>query len=203
MKRAALYMRVSTFDQHHETQLYDLRQMAEQRGYQIVEAYTDTISGAKARRPGLDAMMRDARRGQFDIVLVWASDRIARSVKHFLEVLDELNRLNIEFISFREQIDTGGPLGRAVVVIIGAIAELERSLIVERVRAGMRRAKLEGRHIGRKALVLDRAAILRDRQRGDSLGQLAKTYQVSRTTIHRVLAGQEPAVPKGLLKPAA
>jgi DNA invertase Pin-like site-specific DNA recombinase len=162
-------MRVSTLDQHPETQLYDLRQMAEQRGYQIVEEYTDMISGAKARRPGLDAMMRDARRGQFDVVLVWACDRIARSVRHFLEVLDELNRLTIEFVSFRESIDTGGPLGRAVVVIIGAIAELERSLIVERVRAGMRRAKLEGRHIGRKALVLDRAAILRDRRQGHSL----------------------------------
>src|ERR1039457_4040677 len=139
MKRAALYMRVSTLDQHPETQLYDLREMAKQRGYRIVEEYTDMISSTKARRPRLDAMMRDARRDQFDVVLVWACDRIARSTKHFLEVLDELNRLNIEFISFREQIDTGGPLGRAVVVIIGAIAELERSLIVERVRAGMRR----------------------------------------------------------------
>jgi DNA invertase Pin-like site-specific DNA recombinase len=128
--------------------MYDLHEMARQRGYRIVEEYTDMISGAKARRPGLDAMMLDARRDQFDVVLVWACDRIARSVRHFLELLDELNRLNIEFISFREQIDTGGPLGRAVVVIIGAIAELERSLIVERVRAGMRRAKLEGRHIG-------------------------------------------------------
>jgi len=187
MKRAALYLRVSTLDQHAEAQLYDLRQMAQQRGYQIVEEFIDTISGAKARRPGLDAMMRDARRGRFDVVLVWASDRIARSVKHFLDVLDELNRLNIQFISFREQIDTGGPLGRAVVVIIGAIAELERNLIVERVRAGMRRAKLEGRHIGRKPLVLDRDAILRDRQRGHSLSQLAKSYLVSRATVHRVL----------------
>ena len=120
-------------------------------------------------------------------MLVWASDRIARSVKHFLEVLDELNRLNIEFVSFREQIDTGGPLGRAIVVIIGAIAELERNLIIERVRAGMRRAKLEGRPIGRRPLELDHIAILRDRQRGQSLGQLAKSYRVSRTTIHRVL----------------
>src|SRR5277367_4194810 len=180
-------MRVSTLDQHPETQLYDLRQMAQQRGYEIVQQYTDTISGAKARRPGLDAMMRDARRGSFEAVLVWASDRIARSVKHFLDVLDDLNRLNIEFISFREQIDTGGPLGRAVVVIIGAIAELERNLIIERVRAGMRRAKLEGRHIGRKPLELDRVSILRDRQRGQSLGQLAKSYLVSRATIHRVI----------------
>jgi DNA invertase Pin-like site-specific DNA recombinase len=192
MKRAALYMRVSTLDQHPETQLYDLRQMAQQRGYEIVEEYTDTISGARARRPGLDAMMRDARRGRFDVVLVWASDRIARSVKHFLDVLDELNRLNVEFISFREQIDTGGPLGRAVVVIIGAIAELERNLIIERVRAGMRRARLEGRHIGRKPLELDRNAILRDRQRGQSLGQLAKSYRVSRATIHRVLREHAP-----------
>ena len=203
MKRAALYMRVSTLDQHPETQMHDLHEMAKQRGYRIVQEYPDMISGAKARRPGLDAMMRDARRGQFDVVLVWACDRIARSVRHFLELLDEFNRLNIEFISFREQIDTGEPLGRAVVVIIGAIAELERSLIVERVRAGMRRAKLEGRHIGRKALVLDRAAIHRDRQNGQSLGQLAKTHLVSRTTIHRVLGEQIPAVTKGLEKPAA
>jgi Resolvase, N terminal domain len=139
MKRAALYMRVSTVDQHPETQLLDLRQMAAQRGLEIVEEYTDRISGTKARRPGLDQMMRDGRRGQFDVVLVWASDRIARSVKHFLDVLDELNRLNIEFISFRENIDTGGPLGRAVVVIIGAIAELDRNLIIERVRGDMHR----------------------------------------------------------------
>jgi DNA invertase Pin-like site-specific DNA recombinase len=187
MKRAALYMRVSTVDQHPETQLYDLRQMAQQRGFQIVEEYTDRICGAKARRPGLDQMMRDARRGCFDVILVWASDRIARSVKHFLDLLDEFNRLNIEFVSFREQIDTGGPLGRAIVVIIGAIAELERNLIIERVRAGMRRARLEGRHIGRKPLELDRTAILRDRQQGQSLGQLAKSYRVSRATIHRVL----------------
>ena len=189
MKRAALYMRVSTVDQHPETQMYDLHQMAAQRGYEIVHEYTDRICGAKARRPGLDQMMKDARHGKFDVVLVWASDRIARSVKHYLEVLDELNRLNIEFVSFRENIDTGGPLGRAIVVIIGAIAELERSLIVERVRAGMRRAKLEGRHIGRKPLNLDHSAIFNDRKRGQSLGEIAKAYSVSRATVHRVLRG--------------
>ena len=131
--------------------------------------------------------MQDARRGRFDVVLVWASDRIARSVKHFLEVLDELNHLSIEFVSFREQIDTGGPLGRAIVVIIGAVAELERNLIIERVRAGMRRARLEGRHIGRRRLELDREAILRDRQHGRSLGQIAREHGISRATVHRVL----------------
>jgi len=194
VKRAALYLRVSTLDQHPETQLYDLQQMAQQRGYEIAEKYEDRISGAKARRPGLDGLMRDARRGRFDVLLVWASDRIARSTKHFLEVLDELNRLNIEFISFREQIDTGGPLGRAIVVIIGAIAELERSLIVERVRAGMRRARLEGRHIGRKPLDLDHAAICRDRCRGQSLRQIARCYRISTATVQRVLHehGQTP-----------
>ena len=194
MKRAALYLRVSSVDQHPETQLYDLRQMAAQRGLEIVKEYTDRISGAKARRPGLDELMGDARRGRFDVVLVWASDRIARSVRHFLEVLDELNRLSIEFVSFREQIDTGGPLGRAIVVIIGAIAELERNLIIERVRAGMRRARLEGRHIGRRPLDLDRAAILCDRQHGHSLGQIAKSHGISRATVHRVIHEQSEKV---------
>ena len=201
MKRAVLYMRVSTLDQHPETQLYDLRQMAGQRGFEIVNEYTDRISGAKARRPGLDQMMTDARRGRFDVVLVWASDRIARSVKHFLEVLDELSRLQVEYVSFRENIDTGGPLGRAIVIIIGAVAELERNLIIERVRAGMRRARLEGRQIGRRPLDLDREAIVRDRQHGKTLGQIAKTHRISRATVHRVVHEQMPpktAVQKGV-----
>jgi DNA invertase Pin-like site-specific DNA recombinase len=192
MTRAALYMRVSTLDQHPETQLLDLRQMAAQRGLDIVHEYTDRISGAKAKRPGLDQMMADARQGRFDVVLVWASDRIARSVKHFLDVLDELNRLKIEYVSFRENIDTGGPLGRAIIIIVGAVAELERNLIIERVRAGMRRAKIEGRHIGRQPLDLDREAIVRDRQQGQSLGQLAKNYSVSRATIHRIVHDHAP-----------
>ncbi len=187
MKRAALYLRVSTLDQHPETQLHDLRQLAWQRGYQIVAEFTDRISGTKAKRPGLDQLMTGARRGQFDVVLVWASDRIARSVKHFLDVLDELNRFGLEFVSFREQIDTGGPLGRAIVVIIGAIAELERNLIIERVRAGMRRARLEGRHIGRNPLALDHAAIHRDRAHGQSLRNIAKTHRISTATVQRVL----------------
>ena len=131
--------------------------------------------------------MHDARRGRFDVVLVWACDRIARSTRHFLKVLDELNRLNVEFVSFREQIDTGGPLGRALVVIIGAVAELERNLIIERVRAGMRRAKLEGRHIGRQPLEIDREAIHRQRCQGQSLRQIARCHRISTATVRRVL----------------
>ncbi len=187
MKRACLYLRVSTVNQHPESQLHDLEAMAQQRGFEIVKQYTDRVTGTKARRPGLDQMLTDARRGQFEVVLVWASDRLARSVRHFLEVLDELNRLQIEFISFREQLDTGGPLGRAVVVIIGAIAELERSLIVERVRAGMRRARLEGQRLGRPPLQIDRDALVRDRARGCSFGQLAKMHAISRTSVIRAL----------------
>ena len=187
MKRAALYLRVSTIDQHPETQLLDLRQMAAQRGYEIVQEYTDRISGTKAKRPGLDQMMADARRGRFDVVLVWACDRIARSTRHFLTVLDDLNRTGVEFVSFRENIDTGGPLGRAIVIIIAAIAELERSLIVERVRAGMRRARLDGQRIGRTPLVLDSAAIQQDRQRGQSIREIARGHSVSTATIQRVL----------------
>jgi DNA invertase Pin-like site-specific DNA recombinase len=188
MKRAALYLRVSTLDQHPETQLYDLRLLAQQRGLDIVHEYTDHgYSGARARRPALEELLAGARRGQFDVVVVWACDRLARSVRHFLEVLDELSHLNIEFVSFREQLDTGGPLGRAVITIISVVAELERSLIVERVRAGMRRAKLEGRHIGRKPLDIDRDAVLRHRARGQSLSQIAQSFQISRATVSRLL----------------
>jgi DNA invertase Pin-like site-specific DNA recombinase len=184
-KRAVLYARVSTGDQHPETQLLDLRQMAKQRGYGIVQEYMDTISSSKAKRPGLDRLLADARRHRFDVVLVAAFDRMARSTRHFLELLDELNHLGIEFISFRENIDTGGPLGRAIVVIVGAIAELERSLIVERVKAGMRRAKLEGRRIGRAPLDIDREQVVHDRCSGMSLKQVARKYRISRASVVR------------------
>ena len=185
--RVALYARVSTLDQTTANQLFDLRQMAAQRGFTVIEEYVDHgISGTRARRPALDKMMNDARHGRFDIVLVWAADRLARSVKHFVEVLSELDHLGIAFISFREQIDTAGPLGRAVMIIVSAIAELERSLIVERVRAGMRRARLEGRHIGRRPLDIDHAAVLRDRDRGLSLTQVAKAHGISRSMVSKI-----------------
>ena len=116
-------------------------------------------------------------------------------MKHFLEVLDELSRLNIEYVSFREQIDTGGPLGRAIVVIIGAVAELERNLIVERVRAGMRRARLEGTHIGRNPLTLDHEAIHRERCQGQSIRQIAKGHRISTATVQRVLRKRPAQVP--------
>jgi len=192
MKRAVLYTRVSTFDQNPETQALDLRRLAEQRGFEIVREYTDRISGAKAKRPVLDEMLTAAHRREFDVLLVWAADRLARSVRHFLEVLDTLNHLGVEFVSFRENLDTGGPLGRAVIVIVSAVAELERNLIIERVRAGLRRARLEGRVLGRKPIEIDRVGLLRDRSRGLSLAQLAKAYKISRTSVARALKLRQP-----------
>ena len=188
-------------DQHTQNQVYDLEQLAQQRGLEIINIYADQVSGTRARRRGLDQLLTDARKGKFDVLLVWACDRLARSVSHFLQVLDELAHLNIEFISFREQIDTTGPLGRAVVVILSAIAELERSLIVERVRAGLRRAKLEGRRLGRPPLVVDREAVLRDREQGLSISQLAKQHGIAETSIRRLLRPVSPAPPKTLVPP--
>jgi DNA invertase Pin-like site-specific DNA recombinase len=186
VKRAALYTRVSTVDQNPETQGIELRQFARERGYEIVREYVDHgVSGTKVRRPALDQLLKDANRHKFDAVLVWSCDRLARSTKHFLQVLDDLNELGIQFLSQREAIDTSGPLGRAVIVIISAIAELERSLIVERVRAGMRRAKLEGRRIGRTPLDVDHAGLVKDRLSGISLTAVASKYGLSRASVVR------------------
>ena len=126
MKKAAIYCRVSTSDQHIQSQLIDLRELAAQRGIEVVAEYQDCgISGSKARRPGLDALMADARRKKFSVVLVSAFDRVARSVRHFLQVIDELESLGVVFISRREQVDTSGMMGRLFLTLIASIAELE------------------------------------------------------------------------------
>jgi len=186
MQRAAIYARVSTADQHIETQLYQLRELAARRGYEVGHEYKDIgVSGSRARRPGLDAMLADAHRRRFGIVLVAAFDRVARSVKHFLTVVDELNDLGIEFVSARENIDTSGAMGRMFVTIIGCVAELERSLIIERIRAGMRRRRLEGLPMGRAPLAIDHESLVRDRLSGMSLTNVAKKYAVSRASVVR------------------
>jgi DNA invertase Pin-like site-specific DNA recombinase len=199
MKRAAVYVRVSTVDQHPETQLNEIRTFVAQR-FHIVREYTDHgFSGAKARRPALDELMEDARRHKFDVLIVWSIDRLARSTKHLLQTLDELNGLGIQFLSQQEAIDTEGPLGRAIVVIVSAMAELERCVIIERVRAGMRRAKLEGRRIGRAPLNVNRVVLLRDRERGLSLNQLAKAHGISKASVCRVLREEKEGVSRGFV----
>lgn len=197
MKKAAIYARVSTPDQHVETQLYDLRKLAAQRGFELSREYCDRgISGSKAKRPGLEAMMADARRGEFSVLLVAAFDRLGRNTKRFLELVDELNELGIEFISAREAIDTSGPMGRMFITLVGSIAELERSLIVERIKAGMRRARMEGQRLGRAPLNIDHDALVRDRLAGKSLTNVAKKYGVSRASVVRFVreAQQRQAV---------
>jgi DNA invertase Pin-like site-specific DNA recombinase len=190
MKRVALYCRVSTVDQHPESQLLDLKKFVADRGdLHIVETYTDHgVSGTRSRRPALDKMLADARRHRFDTVIVWSVDRLARSTRHLLQVLDELSGLGIEFLSQREAaLNTNGPLGRAVVVIVSAMAELERCIMIERVRAGMRRARMEGTRLGRAPLDIDRAAIVRDRQSGMSLTAVSRKWGVSRSLVCKLV----------------
>jgi DNA invertase Pin-like site-specific DNA recombinase len=187
-KAAAIYVRVSTPDQHVESQLYDLRELAAQRGFEVVHEYEDRgVCGKKARRPGLDLLMADARRKKFSVVLVAAFDRIARSTKNFLQVVDELDSLGIEFVSRREGVATGDAMGRLFVTIISAIAELERSLVVERVKSGMRRARLEGRQIGRSRLDVNREQVIQDRRSWLSLTQVAKKHGISRASVCRLM----------------
>jgi DNA invertase Pin-like site-specific DNA recombinase len=186
MKKCALYARVLTPDQHLETQLYDLRKLAAQRGFEVSREYCDRgVSGSKSKRPGLDAMMADARRGEFNCLLVLAFDRLARSTKGFLEIVDELDELGIEFVSAREGLQTSGPMGRMFLTVVGSIAELERSLIVERIKAGMRRARIEGQRLGRAPLNIDHDSLVRDRLAGMSLTNVARKYRVSRASAVR------------------
>jgi DNA invertase Pin-like site-specific DNA recombinase len=194
MKRAAIYARVSTPEQHVETQLYDLRQLAAQRGFEVVAEYTDNgVSGTKARRQGLDALMSAARKREFSVVLISAFDRAARSTRHLLQLIDELDSFGIQFVSRRENVDTSGPMGRLFLTLIGSIAELEADLIKERIRAGMRRRKLEGYRLGRQPLDVDREAIVADRLSGMSLTMVARKFGVSRASVIRFVRDAQRA----------
>ena len=185
-QRCAIYARVSTPEQCIDNQLYDLRKFAEQRGYEVSCEYTDVgVSGSKARRPGLDAMLKDARKKKFSVVIVAAFDRVARSTKHFLSVVDELTDSGVEFVSRRENIATDGAMGRLFLTIISSIAELEADLIKERIRAGMRRRKLDGLRVGRQPLDIDHDAVVADRLSGLSLTATAKRHGISRASVVR------------------
>ncbi len=185
MKRAAIYCRV-TAAERVDSQLCLLRELAKARGLEIVQQYIDRASsGVKARRPGLDSLMADARQHKFDVLLVASLDRIGRSTKHLLQVLNELDSLNIEFISLREAIDTTSEAGRMFIHACNSILALERSLSGEKIRQGMRRAEYEGQRLGRAPLQVDRTAICRDRLSGMSLSNVAKKYGVSRASVVR------------------
>lgn len=190
MKRAAFYVRVSTVDQHPETQLRELREYAQHRGLSVVQEaeYVDHgFGGAKARRPALDRMLEDARRRRFDVLVVWSCDRLARSTKHFLQCLDELDSCDVQFVSLREALDTSGALGRAFLGIVAVLGEMERALLIERVRSGMARARAEGRQIGRARLDVNREEVIHDRRSGMSLTLVAKKHGISRASVCRLM----------------
>jgi DNA invertase Pin-like site-specific DNA recombinase len=193
-RRVALYARVSTEDQKCENQLLDLRRFGQERGWQVQGEYVDEgISGTKASRPGLDRLMDAARKRQVDTVLVWRFDRFARSVKHLVLALTEFRELGVQFVSYQENVDTGSPLGQAIYTIIAAMAQLERDIIVERVRAGLRRAKADGRKLGRPRCQVDLDRLSQLREQGLSLGKIAKALGVSKATVFRLVPKSPPA----------
>ena len=189
MKRAALYMRVSTkgHGQTTETQAVALREYAGHRHFEIVEEYRDEgISGSKDSRPALDRLMKDARTRHFDVVIVARFDRFARSVSHLLRALEEFSHLGFDFVSLSESIDTSTPMGKMIFTVLGAIAELERNLNKERVHMGISRARKEGKRLGRPKRVFDRekARVLAQTM---SIRQAARQLSVSREVIERSL----------------
>ena len=189
--RAALYARVSTTGHGQDVglQLDELRQVAAQRGWEAVEYIDVGVSGAKDSRPALDRMLVDAREGRLDIVAIWKLDRLARSVRHLLDLVDRLNAWGVGLVSLRDaHIDTTTPSGRFTLQILGAVAELERALIRERVIAGVRRAQAAGKHCGRPKVDLDLRPALAMLGQGHGLKTTAKALGVSRATLRRRLA---------------
>jgi DNA invertase Pin-like site-specific DNA recombinase len=189
--RAAIYCRVSTksHGQTTDTQAIALWEYAERRGFQVVDEYRDEgISGAKDRRPELDRMMADARKRRFDAVLVARFDRFARSTKHLVLALEEFSSLGIDFISLNESIDTSTPMGRMVFTVIAAVAELERSIIQERVQAGVDRARRQGKRFGRPAVIVDRHRLAEMKAAGRSIKAIAKECGIARATVRSILA---------------
>jgi len=190
-RRLALYARVSTTDQTTANQLPDLRRYVKQRGWAVTAEYVDHgISGAKASRPQLDQLMADGKQRRFDVVLVWRFDRFARSTQHLLAALEEFRALGIDFVSLHEAIDTSTPMGKMVFTICAAVAELERSIIVERVRAGIKRAQAEGTVVGRPRAAVDHRQVQQLRRDGLSVRAIAGRLNVSKSTVGALLKGQ-------------
>jgi DNA invertase Pin-like site-specific DNA recombinase len=193
--RAAVYARISTTNhgQGVDLQLNELRQYCERRGWQLTAEYVDRgVSGAKDSRPQLNALMADAARRKFDVVIVWKFDRFARSVSHLLRALETFASLGIEFVSLTEAIDTSTPMGRMIFTVLGAVAELERSLIIERVRAGIKNARSKGKRLGRPRRAVDHARIANLREQGASWRTVAAETGLSLGTLHR-LCSKNPA----------
>jgi DNA invertase Pin-like site-specific DNA recombinase len=192
--KAGIYTRVSTENQSVDMQLSDLRSFAKQKGFSIYKEYCDLgVSGSKDSRPQLDMLMNDARKKKINIVLVWKFDRFARSTRHLINALYEFNHLGIHFISFTENIDTSSPAGKVLFAIISAMAEFERDLIRERVKAGIGRAREKGVRLGRPSPMNDelKEMVTDLRDEGFSIRKIAKKVKVSPSLVHKILSDLE------------
>ena len=191
--KAAIYARVSTANngQDPTMQTRELREYCERRGWTVAGEYVDIgISGTKEKRPELDRLLGEAHRRRFDAVVVWRFDRFARSVSHLLRALETFKSLGIEFVSLSEQVDTSTPTGKMVFTVLGAVAELERSLIVERVRAGLRNARAKGKRIGRPTSNVDASQIARLRASNVSWREIGRKLGVSARTARRAVSAR-------------
>jgi DNA invertase Pin-like site-specific DNA recombinase len=186
--KIGIYARVSTKDQSCELQVGDLRAYCTARGFELVREYVDVgQSGARDSRLELNKLMDDARKRQFDAIVVWRFDRFARSTKHLLTALEEFRALGIQFISYQENVDTSTPLGQALFTIVSAVAQLERELIRERVSAGIRNARANGKKLGRPKSLVDRERILQFRAQVNSIQQIATNLGIGYGTVRERL----------------
>ena len=191
--RVAIYGRVSTDGQSVDLQVNELREYAARRNWHIVEEYLDVgVSGTKESRPALNRLMADARQRKFDILLVWKIDRFGRSLKHLVNSLAELENVGVAFVSLRDSLDLSSPAGRLMAQLLGGISEFERSLITERVRAGIRNARNKGRTLGRPRLEVDHSRISRLRANGASLRGISEQLGISLGSVHRALRSKNP-----------
>jgi DNA invertase Pin-like site-specific DNA recombinase len=199
--RAAIYARVSTGHngQDPTMQTRELEEYCRRRGWELAGCYVDNgVSGSKESRPELDRLMADAHRRRFDAVAVWKFDRFARSVSHLLRALETFKALGIDFVSLSEQVDTSTPTGKMVFTVLGAVAELERSLIAERVRAGIRNARAKGKRLGRPPIAVDAARIAALRAQRYSWSTICRETGVGKGTAQRAFYG----LPKSLVSSA-
>src|SRR5579864_3940540 len=191
--RAVIYARVSTANngQDPRVQTRELGEFCEHRGWTLVPEYVDVgISGTKEKRPALDRLMADAHKRRFDVVVVWRFDRFARSVSHLLRALETFNALGIQFVSLSEQMDTSTPTGKMVFTVLGAVAELERNLIAERVRAALRHARAKGKRLGRPTKHVDPAQVAQLRAQGLSWRKLGLRLGVSPARAYAASKGR-------------
>lgn len=202
-ERAALYVRVSTADQTCALQLRELQQYVQHRGWNLAGIYEDTLSGAKASRPGLDRLLADARRRRFDIVAVWKLDRFGRSLLDCLAGIQELSSVGIRFLAITQSIDTdqSNPTAKLLLQLLAAVSEFERELIRERVSAGLKAAKARGQTLGRPRKIFDRAEVVRLRRERLSITKIAQELHLGVGTVFRVLetsakAGRAAALPQ-------